>query len=62
VRTEIKNVRTSLLHFSYQIYLDGNRMLLAKGETMHIIVNNRLERTALPDKYMRAFNGTKRNS
>ena len=62
VRTEIKNVRSSLLHFSYQIFRDGNRMLLATGETMHIIVNNRLERTALPEKYMRAFNGTKRNS
>jgi acyl-CoA thioester hydrolase len=62
VRTEIKNVRSSLLHFSYEIFRDGNRMLLATGETMHIIVNNRLERTALPEKYMRAFNGTKRNS
>jgi acyl-CoA thioesterase FadM len=62
VRTEIKNVRSSLLHFSYEIFRDGNRMLLATGETMHIIVNNRLERTALPEKYMRAFNGTKQNS
>jgi acyl-CoA thioester hydrolase len=62
VRTEIKNVRSSLLHFSYEIFRDGNRMLLATGETMHIIVNKELERTALPEKYMRAFNGTKRNS
>lgn len=62
VRTQIKNVRSSLLHFSYEIFRDGNRMLLATGETMHIIVNNRLERTALPEKYMRAFNGTKPNS
>lgn len=62
VRTEIKNVRSSLLHFSYEIFRDGNRMLLATGETMHIIVNKELERTALPEKYMRAFNGAKRNS
>ena len=62
VRTEIKNVRSSLLHFSYEIFRDGNRMLLATGETMHIIVNKKLERTALPEKYMRVFNGTKRNS
>jgi acyl-CoA thioester hydrolase len=62
VRTEIKNVRSSLLHFSYEIFRDGNRMLLATGETMHIIVNKKLERTALPEKYMQAFNGTKRNS
>jgi acyl-CoA thioester hydrolase len=62
VRTEIKNVRSSLLHFSYEIFRDDNRILLATGETMHIIVNKKLERTALPEKYMRAFNGTKRNS
>jgi len=29
---------------------------------MHIIVNNKLERTMLPEKYMQAFNGTRRNS
>jgi acyl-CoA thioester hydrolase len=62
VRTEIKNVRSSLLHFSYEIFREANRALLATGETMHIIVNNRLERTALPEKYMQAFNGTKRTS
>jgi acyl-CoA thioester hydrolase len=62
VRTEIKNVRSSLLHFSYEIFRDDNRILLATGETMHIIVNKKLERTALPEKYMQAFNGTKRNS
>jgi acyl-CoA thioester hydrolase len=62
VRTEIKNVRSSLLHFIYEIFRDDNRILLATGETMHIIVNKKLERTALPEKYMQAFNGTKRNS
>ncbi len=62
VRTEIKNVRSSLLHFSYEIFREADRALLATGETMHIIVNNRLERTALPEKYMQAFNGTKRTS
>jgi acyl-CoA thioester hydrolase len=62
VRTEIKNVRSSLLHFSYEVFREADRALLATGETMHIIVNNRLERTALPEKYMQAFNGTKRTS
>ena len=62
VRTQIKNVRSSLLHFSYEIFREGDRMLLATGETMHIIVNRKLQRTALPEKYMQAFNGLKRNS
>jgi len=61
VRTQIKNVRSSLLHFSYEIFRDSDRALLATGETMHIIVNNKLERTPLPEKYMQAFNRTSRN-
>ncbi|MCU1333756.1 MAG: 4-hydroxybenzoyl-CoA thioesterase [Candidatus Angelobacter sp.] len=62
VRTQIKNVRSSLLHFSYEIFRESDRTLLATGETMHIIVDNKLERTALPEKYMQAFNGLKPNS
>ncbi len=62
VRTQIKNVRSSLLHFSYEVFREADGTLLATGETMHIIVNNKLERTALPEKYMQAFNGLKQNS
>lgn len=62
VRTQIKNVRSSLLHFSYEVFREVDRTLLATGETMHIIVNNKLERTALPEKYMQAFNGLKKIS
>jgi acyl-CoA thioester hydrolase len=62
VRTQIKNVRSSLLHFSYEVFREADRMLLATGETMHIIVDNKLERKALPEKYMQVFNGLKRTS
>jgi acyl-CoA thioester hydrolase len=62
VRTQIKNVRSSLLHFSYEVFREADRALLATGETMHIIVDNKLERKALPEKYMQAFNGLKRTS
>jgi acyl-CoA thioester hydrolase len=62
VRTQIKNVRSSLLHFSYEVFREADRALLATGETMHIIVDNKLERKALPEKYMQAFNGPKRTS
>jgi acyl-CoA thioester hydrolase len=61
IRTQIKNVRSSLLHFSYEVFREADRTLLATGETMHIIVDRNLERKALPEKYMQAFNGTKRN-
>jgi acyl-CoA thioester hydrolase len=62
VRTRIKNVRASLLHFSYEIFREADRTLLATGETMHIIVDSKLERTTLPEKYLQAFNGLKRDS
>lgn len=62
VCTEIKNVRASLLHFSYQVFRESDRTLLATGETMHIIVDEKFVRRPLPDKYMLAFAGHKRNS
>jgi len=57
VRTVLKNVRPSLLHFSYEIFREGDRALLATGETMHIIVDDKLARTTLPERYMKAFKG-----
>lgn len=62
VRTELKRVRSSLLHFSYEIFREGDRMLLATGESMHIVVDDKLVRTSLPEKYMNAFKRRKRDS
>ena len=62
VRTELKNVRSSLLHFSYEIFRLADRTLLATGETMHIIVNEKFDRCPLPEKYMKAFTGQIQNS
>jgi acyl-CoA thioester hydrolase len=62
VRTELKRVRPSLLHFNYEIFREADRTLLATGETMHIIVDNKLARTTLPEKYMQAFKGLRHNS
>ena len=55
IRTELKNARSSLLHFSYEVFRERDRMLLATGETMHIIVDDKFERRALPEKYLKAF-------
>jgi acyl-CoA thioester hydrolase len=55
IRTEIKNVRASLLHFTYQVFRQSDRTLLATGETMHIIVDEKFERRPLPEKYLKAF-------
>jgi acyl-CoA thioester hydrolase len=51
IRTELKNVRESLLHFGYEIMRADDGALLAEGETTHIVVNRNFERTILPEKY-----------
>jgi acyl-CoA thioester hydrolase len=55
VRTRLANARHSLLHFSYEVFRDGDRRLLATGETMHIIVDDKFQRRTLPEKYLKAF-------
>jgi acyl-CoA thioester hydrolase len=62
VRTVLKNVRSSLLHFSYEVFRQSDRALLATGETMHIIVDDKFERQPLPEKYMKAFNPSRQDS
>lgn len=51
VRTELKNVRESLLHFGYEVLRAQDSTLLAEGETTHIVVNSKFEKTVLPQKY-----------
>lgn len=62
VRTQLKNVRRSLLHFSYEIYRAADRLLLATGETMHIVVDGKFDRCSLPEKYMEAFRRQRQQS
>ncbi|HEY7406109.1 MAG TPA: thioesterase family protein [Candidatus Angelobacter sp.] len=62
VRTELKKVRAFLLHFAYEVFRQTDRTLLATGETMHIIVDDKFERRSLPEKYLKAFTGRKENS
>jgi acyl-CoA thioester hydrolase len=62
VRTRLKNVRPLLLHFSYEVVRAADQTLLAEGETMHIIVDNKLQRRPLPEKYMAAFGAAQRKS
>jgi acyl-CoA thioester hydrolase len=54
VRTRLKNVRGSLIHFGYDV-LRADGTLLAEGETTHIVTNAQMQRRALPEKYARAF-------
>jgi acyl-CoA thioester hydrolase len=55
VRTELKNVRDSVVHFSYELRRAEDGVLLAEGETTHIVTDAELKVAALPEKYLRVF-------
>jgi acyl-CoA thioester hydrolase len=55
IRTRLKNVRDSLLQFGYEVVRVEDGMLLAEGETTHIVVDSKFEKSALPEKYLKAF-------
>jgi acyl-CoA thioester hydrolase len=62
IRTGLKRMSASLLHFNYEVFRESCRTLLATGETMHIVVDSNLVRTSLPKKYMTAFRDATKNS
>ena len=55
VRTELRNLRGSLMHFGYEIMRSTDGAILAEGETTHIVVNAEMEKRQLPDRYRAAF-------
>ncbi|MDP9267848.1 MAG: acyl-CoA thioesterase [Acidobacteriota bacterium] len=55
IRTRLKNMRESLLHFGYEIVRASDGTLLAEGETTHIVVDSKFQKTLLPEKYRQAF-------
>lgn len=59
VRTELRNLRDSLIHFGYQIVRQQDSTLLAEAETTHIVVNAKMEKRVLPERYKAAFAGLK---
>jgi acyl-CoA thioesterase FadM len=44
-----------LLVFDYEVLRVSDNATLAEGETAHIVVNSKMEKTALPEKYVEAF-------
>ena len=55
VRTSLRNVRESVVQFGYELVRVSDGVLLAEGETTHIVTNAKLKTIALPEKYMKAF-------
>jgi len=55
VRTRLKNVRESLVHFAYELVRASDAVLLAEGETTHIVTDSQMKMREIPQKYMRVF-------
>jgi acyl-CoA thioester hydrolase len=55
VRTWLKNIRESIIHFGYELLRAEDGSLLAEGETTHIVADAQMRKTTLPEKYMKIF-------
>jgi acyl-CoA thioester hydrolase len=55
VRTHLKNVRESVVHFGYELVRASDGALLAEGETTHIVTDKQMKTARLPEKYLQAF-------
>jgi acyl-CoA thioester hydrolase len=55
VRTHLKNVRESLVHFGYELVRASDAVVLAEGETTHIVTDAQMKMRAIPEKYMNVF-------
>jgi acyl-CoA thioester hydrolase len=55
VRTWLKNIRESAIHFGYELVRIEDGSLLAEGETTHIVADAQMRKTTLPEKYMNVF-------
>ena len=55
VKTWLKNIRESVIHFGYELLQVEDGSLIAEGETTHIVADAQMRKTVLPEKYMKAF-------
>jgi acyl-CoA thioester hydrolase len=55
VRTHLKNVRESVIHFGYELVRASDGELLAEGETTHMILDAKMKTASLPAKILKVF-------
>lgn len=53
IRTELRHLRAWLVQFGYEIVRAQNGTVLAEAESTHVVVNSRMEKKNLPEKYRR---------
>jgi len=55
VRTYLKKVRSSLVHFGYELLRLNDGELIAEGETTHILITGDKKIMPFPEKYRQAL-------
>lgn len=62
VRTRVIELRSRAITFAYEVLRAGDEMLLAEGETHHIVMNGEGRAKTFPPKYAELMKGTKRSA
>lgn len=62
VRTYLKSIRESVIHFGYELLRTGDGILLAEGDTTHIVIDAMMNVTPLPKKYIDALRAAMANN
>lgn len=57
IRTGIQALRGSIIRMQYEVVRAADGVLLATGESTHMVVGRDMRRRALPDVYAEAFRG-----
>ena len=55
VRTWIRHLRASLVHFGYEVMRAADGVLLAEGDTVHVVTGPDMKRKTMPEKYRGAL-------
>lgn len=55
IHTRLKNVRESLVQFAYELVRESDGVLLAEGETTHVVTDAEMKKRTIPEKYMSVF-------
>lgn len=57
VRTWLKAVRAKVIIFGYELLRADSEVVLAEGETVHIVTDASMKVASLPGKYLKVFQG-----
>ncbi|MGA8311992.1 MAG: thioesterase family protein [Terriglobales bacterium] len=55
VRTHLKNVRESVIHFGYQLVRANDGEVLAEGETTHMVIDAQMKTAPLAPAFLKVF-------